>query len=41
MGLDMYLRASEYVSRNDWTRSPSGELQDHTNPLFNEIVSRL
>lgn len=41
MGLDMYLRANQYISRNDWTRSPSGELQDQINPLFNEIVERL
>lgn len=41
MGLDMYLRANQYISRNDWTRSPSGELQDQINPVFNEIVERL
>jgi len=41
MGLDMYLRASEYVSRNDWTRNENGELRDNINPLFKEIVERL
>jgi hypothetical protein len=41
MGLDMYLRASEYISRNDWSRDSKGELQDQINPLFNEIVERL
>jgi len=41
MGLDMYLRASEYVSRNDWHRNEQGELKDNINPLFNEIVERL
>jgi hypothetical protein len=37
----MYLRASEYVSRNDWTRNENGELRDNINPLFKEIVERL
>jgi hypothetical protein len=37
----MYLRASEYVSRNDWTRNEKGELRDSINPLFKEIVERL
>ena len=41
MGLDMYLRASEYVSRNDWSRNEKGELRDSINPLFKEIVERL
>ena len=41
MRLDMYLRASEYVSRNDWTRNENGELRDSINPLFKEIVERL
>lgn len=41
MGLDMYLRASEYVSRNDWSRNDKGEIQDNLNPLFKEIVERL
>jgi hypothetical protein len=36
MGLDMYLRANEYVSRNDWNNG-----KDSPNPVFNEIVSRL
>jgi hypothetical protein len=36
MGLDMYLRANEYVSRNDWNNGV-----DTPNPLFNEIVSGL
>jgi hypothetical protein len=41
MGLDMYLRASEYVSRNDWSRNDKGEIRDSLNPLFKEIVERL
>jgi len=41
MGLDMYLRASEYVSRNDWSRDENGELLDTPNSLFDEIVERL
>ena len=41
MGLDMYLRASEYVSRNDWSRDENGELLDTPNSLFDEIVKRL
>ena len=41
MGLDMYLRASEYVSRNDWSRDENGDILDTPNSLFNEIVERL
>jgi hypothetical protein len=41
MGLDMYLRANEYVSRNDWTRNDSGELVDSPNSLFTQIVETL
>ena len=41
MGLDMYLRASEYVSRNDWTRNDKGELVDSPNSLFTQIVETL
>jgi hypothetical protein len=37
----MYLRASEYVSRNDWSRNDKGEIKDSLNPLFKEIVERL
>ena len=37
----MYLRASEYVSRNDWNRNEKGEIRDTPNPLFNEIVEQL
>lgn len=35
MGLDMYLRASEYVSRNDYTQDEILE-----NPLFTQIVKQ-
>jgi hypothetical protein len=38
MGLDMYLRASEYVYRHNFNRQ---EDEDTINPIFNEIVSRL
>jgi hypothetical protein len=38
MGLDMYLRASEYVYRHNFNRQTD---EDTINPLFNEIVSRL
>jgi len=38
MGLDMYLRANEYVYRHNYNRGTS---EDLINPLFNEIVSRL
>jgi hypothetical protein len=38
MGLDMYLRASEYVSRNNYNRETN---EDLINPLFNEIVKHL
>ena len=41
MGLDMYLRANEYVSRNDWTRNDNGELVDSPNSLFTQIVKTL
>jgi hypothetical protein len=41
MGLDMYLRANEYVSRNDWTRNDNGELVDSPNSLFTQIVETL
>ena len=41
MGLDMYLRANEYVSRNDWTRNDKGELVDSPNSLFTQIVETL
>jgi hypothetical protein len=38
MGLDMYLRASEYIYRHNFNRKTD---EDTINPLFNEIVSRL
>mgnify|MGYP000185394433 CR=1 FL=1 len=38
MGLDMYLRANEYVYRHNFNRQAD---EDTINPLFNEIVSRL
>jgi hypothetical protein len=38
MGLDMYLRASEYVSRNDWSRDENGDILDTPNKSFNAIV---
>jgi len=38
MGLDMYLRASEYVYRHNFNRQ---EDEDTINPVFNEIISRL
>ena len=38
MGLDMYLRASEYVYRHNFNRQID---EDTINPVFNEIVSRL
>ena len=38
MGLDMYLRASEYVYRHNFNRQTD---EDTINPIFNEIVSRL
>jgi hypothetical protein len=38
MGLDMYLRASEYVYRHNFNRQTD---EDTINPVFNEIVSRL
>jgi hypothetical protein len=41
MGLDMYLRASEYVSRKDWSRDENGDIIDAPNSLFHEIVERL
>jgi hypothetical protein len=31
MGLDMYLRASEYISRNDWGRDENGDILDTPN----------
>lgn len=37
----MYLRANEYVSRNDWSRDENGDILDTPNSLFNEIVERL
>ena len=38
MGLDMYLRASEYVYRHNFNRQAD---EDTINPLFNEIISRI
>jgi hypothetical protein len=38
MGLDMYLRASEYISRNDWGRDENGDILDTPNETFKEIV---
>jgi hypothetical protein len=38
MGLDMYLRASEYISRNDWSRDENGDILDTPNEAFNAIV---
>ena len=38
MGLDMYLRASEYIYRHNFNRQTD---EDTINPLLNEIVSRL
>lgn len=38
MGLDMYLRANEYVYRHNFNRQ---EDTDTINPLFNEIISCL
>jgi len=38
MGLDMYLRASEYVSRNDWGRDEDGNILDTPNEAFKAIV---
>jgi hypothetical protein len=38
MGLDMYLRASEYVYRHNFNRQTD---EDTINPLFNEIVRSL
>ena len=38
MGLDMYLRANEYVYRHNFNRQTD---EDTINPLFNEIISRL
>ena len=38
MGLDMYLRASEYIFRHNYNRQTD---EDLINPVFNEIVSRL
>jgi len=38
MGLDMYLRASEYISRTDWGRDENGDILDTPNKSFNAIV---
>lgn len=38
MGLDMYLRANEYVSRADWSRDENGDILDTPNPVFKAIV---
>jgi hypothetical protein len=38
MGLDMYLRASEYVSRNNWGRDEDGNILDTPNKTFKAIV---
>lgn len=34
----MYLRASEYVSRNDWSRDENGDILDTPNQAFKAIV---
>ena len=38
MGLDMYLRASEYVSRKDYFTDVNGNTQSKDNDLFSAIV---
>ena len=38
MGLDMYLRASEYISRNNWGRDEDGNILDTPNEAFKAIV---
>ena len=38
MGLDMYLRASEYVSRKDYFTDENGNTQSKDNDLFSAIV---
>ena len=38
MGLDMYLRANEYVYRHNFNRQTD---EDTINPIFNEIVKNL
>lgn len=38
MGLDMYLRANEYVSRQNWSRDENGDILDTPNEVFNTIV---
>jgi hypothetical protein len=39
MGLDMYLRASQYVARNDHSHE-NGEFISTLNPMFDEIVKQ-
>lgn len=39
MGLDMYLRANEYISRNDHSNK-DGEYISTPNPIFDEIVKQ-
>ena len=39
MGLDMYLRASQYVARNDHSHE-NGEFISTPNPMFDEIVKQ-
>ena len=39
MGLDMYLRASEYVSRKNYFTDVNGDYQSEDVPLFTEIVN--
>jgi len=39
MGLDMYLRASEYVSRKDY-KTIDGQMVAEINPIFDEIVKQ-
>jgi hypothetical protein len=39
MGLDMYLRANQYVARNDHSHK-NGEFISTPNPMFDEIVKQ-
>ena len=39
MGLDMYLTATEYISRFDYSEKPDGGIDRKENALFEKIVS--
>lgn len=41
MGLDMYLTASEYVSKDNWVRGADGMAEPVSNPTYDAVLAAL